>query len=334
MAAKRFTKGLNGLLFALGVATAAAGPASAAEKVIYQLGWVPGGSNAIEYLAVTGGFFAAEGLDVQILSGNGASDTLTKVAAGRADIGAIGIEALMAAEAEGPVPAKAIFSLYSKKPDSINTPVDSGITTIADLAGKRVGTAAYSSSNVVWPVFAAQNGLDPAKITVTQVDAAALAPLMASGQVDAIINWITTAPLDAAVLEAAGKKMRVIPWSDYGYEGYSQSFVAGEKFLKDRPEVARAFLRAIVKATDAAIADPMKAAEAIHQLVPEIDAAIAAQEFTASIPLIRNDVTAADGYGNFTPARLTTTWTWVAQSRNLKLDAIAPERVVDTSYQR
>lgn len=332
MAASRFTRGFKGVLFGLGVALLGAGPADAAEKVVYQLGWVPGGSNAIEYLAVTGCYFAAEGLEVQILSGNGAADTLTRVAAGTADIGAVGIEALMAAEAEGHVPAKAIFSLYSKKPDSIHTAADSGITRIADLAGKRIGTAAYSSSNVVWPVFARRNGLDPASITVTQVDAAALAPLMASGQVDAIINWVTTAPLDAAVMDAAGRKMRIIPWSDYGYEGYGQSLVAGEAFLKQRPAVARAFLRAIAKATDAAIADPAKAAEAIHQLVPEVDAAIAAQEFTASIPLIRNDISAADGYGAFTPARLKTTWTWVAESRNLKADAIAPESTVDGSF--
>lgn len=332
MPANRFTKRVTGALFGLAIALSGAGSAGAAEKVVYQLGWVPGGSNAIEYLAVTGGFFAAEGLEVQILSGNGASDALTRVAAGTADIGAIGIEALMAAEAEGHVPARAVFSLYSKKPDSINTGADSGITRIADLAGKRIGTAAYSSSNVVWPVFARKNGLDPATIKVTQVDASALAPLMASGQVDAIINWITTAPLDAAVMEAAGRKMRVIPWSDYGYEGYSQSLVAGDSFLKARPGVARAFLRAIIKATDAAIADPAKAAEAIHQLVPEIDPAIAAQEFTASIPLIRNDVTAADGYGTFKPERLKATWGWVAESRNLKPDAINPETIVDTAF--
>ena len=72
----------------------------AAEKVIFQLGWVPGGDNGVEYLAKTTGIFAEEGLDVTILSGNGSADTLTKVAAGVADLGLVGMERLMSAQAD------------------------------------------------------------------------------------------------------------------------------------------------------------------------------------------------------------------------------------------
>ena len=50
----------------------------AADKVIFQLDWVPGGDKSAIYAAVKQGFFAAEGLDVTLQSGRGSSDAITK----------------------------------------------------------------------------------------------------------------------------------------------------------------------------------------------------------------------------------------------------------------
>lgn len=314
------------LTLALGTA------AGAAEPVIYQLGWVPGGTNAIEYYALAKGYFAAEGLDVTIRSGNGATDTLSKVAAGAADIGNVGLDAALAAAAEQKVPAKVIYALFTKNPGSIHVGAGSGITTLADLAGKKIALPAYSSTTVTWPLFARRNGLDPDRIDTVKVDASALAPMLASGQVDAIVNWVTVAPLDRAVMAAAGREMVVIPMSEHGLESYSAALAAGDTFLEQRPEVARAFLRALAKATPAAIADPDGAAAAIHALVPEVDAAIAAQEFRAAIPLIENEVTRAAGLGRFDPAQVAKTWDWVAQSQGFAPAALDPMSVIDMSF--
>ena len=310
----------------------AASQSFAAEKVIFQLGWVPGGDNGVEYLAKTSDIFAAEGLDVTIVSGNGSADTLTKVAAGSADLGLVGMESLMSAYAETKPPVKAVFGIYNKKPDSLEVPAGSPIATFADLAGRKVAIGSYSSSNVVWPLVAKLNGLDPASVNMLKVDAAALAPMLASGQVDAILNWVTVAPLDAAVMKEAGKELVVIPWSKFGYEGYGQSIVAGESVLKDRPEVVKAFLRAYAKAAKLAIADPAVAGEAVHKAVPSVDPVVATAEFSASIPLISNEFSDKHGIGALEPGLLATTWEWVAKSQSLDPNAVDPMSVVDTSF--
>lgn len=323
---------IKSLVLSMTMSLAGLTSASSAEKVVYQLGWVPGGSNAIEYVAKARGLFAAEGLDVDILSGNGGSDTLTRVAAGAADIGIVGIESVMGALAEQKLPVKVVFALYNKKPDSIHVPASSPVKAIADLKGRKLATASFSSSNVVWPIFAKRNGLDPASVELMKVDAAAVAPMMAAGQADALINWVTVAALDAAVMKEAGKGMRVIPWSDFGYEGYGQSLVVSENLLSKKPEVVKAFLRAFVKATAIAIADPRDAGNAIHEIVPEVDPVIASQEFAASIPLIQNEISKKDGLGAIEANRLKTTWDWVAQSRSLPQDAINPAALIDMTY--
>lgn len=58
----------------------------AADKLVYQLNWLPSGEKAIAYFGLYKGFYAAEGLDVTLQSGRGSFDAITKVATGAADI--------------------------------------------------------------------------------------------------------------------------------------------------------------------------------------------------------------------------------------------------------
>src|SRR5258708_9854320 len=98
--------------------------ASAAEKVKWVNDWLPGGDKAVVYVGVHAGLFAAEGLDVEILSGRGSADAITKVASGVGELTAAGIAALMQAKAQGTDPVRAILSIYTKQPDALFTTAD------------------------------------------------------------------------------------------------------------------------------------------------------------------------------------------------------------------
>jgi NitT/TauT family transport system substrate-binding protein len=89
----------------------AAGSAAAKEKVRWVNDWVAGGDKAVVYVGVHKGFFEAEGLEVEIMSGRGSADAVTKVASGVADVTAAGIAALMQARAETGAPVKAVMSI-------------------------------------------------------------------------------------------------------------------------------------------------------------------------------------------------------------------------------
>jgi len=90
--------------------------------------------------------FAAEGLDVEILSGRGSADAITKVASGVGELTAAGIAALMQAKAQGTVPVRAILSIYTKQPDAIFTSEGAGIKSLKDMEGKAIATGTFSSS--------------------------------------------------------------------------------------------------------------------------------------------------------------------------------------------
>jgi NitT/TauT family transport system substrate-binding protein len=329
MIAKKHALGILAALFLL---IGAGAPAFAAEKILFMIDWLPAGDKAVPYLGVQAGLFAAEGLDVTIQSGRGSSDVVTKLGTGAADMGTGGLAALLQARAEAPVPVKAIASIYTVQPDALFTTETSGISSIKDVAGKTIATATFSSSNVVWPLLLKANGVDAAKVDLLKADPGALAPMLASGKVAATINWVTVAPAFEHPLAEAGKKLRLVMWSNYGFEGYGLSVFASEKVLKDRPETVKKFMRAYVKATKMAIADPLAAAKAVHAMVPEVDVEVARAQFAESIPLMVNAISKKDGDGAFAKGLLATTWKWTAEAQNMPIDKIDPEKAVDRSF--
>ena len=73
-------------MLVLCLSTLVAGPTLAAEKLILQLRWVPQSQIAGYYAAQDRGFYAGEGLDVEIRAGGPKIDPAKLAAAGQADV--------------------------------------------------------------------------------------------------------------------------------------------------------------------------------------------------------------------------------------------------------
>lgn len=306
--------------------------AFAADKVTYQLDWLPSGEKAPVYVGVHDGFFKREGLDVTIVPGRGSFDAITKVSTGAADFGGGGLGALMQARAEGPVQVKAVLSVYTKMPDALLTVKGSGITSLKDVKGRTVATATFTASNAYWPVVLQANGVDPASVTLKKVDPNTLAGLLASGRVDATINWIATAPGIAEVVKQAGKQLVVLPWSDTGYQGYGYVLFAAQRMIDHHRDIVARFVRAYAAAIAYSVRHPEAAADAITAMVPEMDKKGAQAQFNAAIPLMVNDISKRDGMGAFSPKLVKATWVWLAKAQHYPLDKLDPETTVDRSF--
>ncbi|HAQ86141.1 MAG TPA: sulfonate/nitrate transporter [Pseudomonas sp.] len=306
--------------------------ALAADTVRWLNDWLPAGDKAVIYLGVDKGLFADQGIEVEIASARGGSDVVTKLATASADFGSAGLASVLQARAQGPVPVVAVAPIYNKQPDAFFTAEGSGIEAFKDIAGKTVATPTFSASNVVFPLVLEANGIDRDGVKLLKLDPGALAPMLATGKVDATINWVTVAPGFARSMQEAGKQLKVIPWSDYGFDGYGLSLIASERFLKDNPEVAKKFIKAYRQAQDMAIADPAAAAAALKKIVPEVDEQQAVEQFTASVPLMQNEVSEAEGTAQFDAERLETTWQWVARAQNLPSDSLDPKQVIANGF--
>ena len=313
-------------------------PAHAAppDKVTYILDWFPSGEETFPYVALKEGLFAKEGLDVTIQTGRGSSDAIAKVATGAAQFGSGGIGALLTGAAEhkdsGGLPVKAILSVFNTPPDAIFT-IDGGpIQSIADLKGHKVATASFTSSNAMWPLVARAAGLDPDSVTLLKVDPGTLAPLLATGQVDAIINWVTSTPGIQAAVTQAHKSLKILPWTAIGLRGYGLSLFASDAVIHDHPDLVTRFARAYEAGIRQSIADCHQAAADLHAIVPDADADTAEAECHTTIKLIRNPISEHDGYGTLSPDLLQETWDWTARAQGYRADLVDPETLVDRSF--
>jgi NitT/TauT family transport system substrate-binding protein len=305
------------------------GSAVADDSVTMQLGWIPGGDRAFFYLAKDSGLFAAEHLDVRILPGKGATDVITKLATGAADFGDAGLDAILTAKIQGDVPVKAVMPVFTMAPDGLTTTTGSGIRSLKDLAGKSVATSPFTSSNGPWPFLLRLNGVDPDKVRLVKADPSALVAMLAAGQVDAVIQFINNEPLVSKVLRENNKEIVVLPWSQYGLEGYSNSIAVSDKTLATRRDLVVRFTRALRKAILATRDNPAVAVAALKTAVPQTDAEAAEGMARASLPLIFNANTTRDGLGVFSPALVKTTWEWAAKEQGAPLDKLDPLQAVD-----
>ena len=321
-----------GLLAVAAVFVAAGTPAAAADKGTFQLDWLPGGDKAPIYICVSKGFCAKEGLDVTIAPGRGSSDAITKMAAGVSDIGTAGLSSLMAAAARESVPVTAVMSYMTKGPHAFLTTKDTGIKVFADIKAKSVATAPFSSSNVFLPLVLVANGVPVESVKLTKTEPGAMGPMLMTGRVQAIIAWQTNVTRYGAQAKAAGKELVVLPWSDVGLTMYAASLMASDKFLKERPAVAKRFVKAYRASALFMRDNPKMAAEAVAAVVPEVKASTAIGSVTDTIPLLFNEVTEKDGQGVFEPRRLATTWKWVAKAQKLKENSLDPEKIVNRSF--
>ena len=306
--------------------------AMAADKVNFQLDWLPGGDKAPVYVGLQQGFFAEQGLEVKVAQGRGSHDAITKLATGNADIGLSDLVALLQAKAAENVPVSAVYSVFSEAPHAFFVRSDSGINSVTDVAGKKVATAPFTSSNVFLSLLLNVNRVDESSITLLKADPGALNPMLLTGNTDVVISWITDSEVYKSQAKEAGKTLTILPWYDAGLEFYSTAIVASDRFLSERPDVAKRFIKAYAKAIDYTFKHPKESAAAVKAAVPEVDATVAEATIRSINGLVYNEASSKAGLGQFDAERLATTWNWTAKAQGLENASFDPEQAIKRGF--
>lgn len=307
-------------------------PAIAADKVTFQLDWLPGGDKAPIYVCINQGFCADAGIDVTIAPGRGSTDAISRLSAGSSDIGVSDIGALMAAKAQEGVGVTAVLSIFNKGPHAFYTVKGAGFDSVADVKGKSIATSPFTSSNVFLPLVLKDAGVAEADVKVIKADPGALGPMLMTGQVDGIIAWMTDLTRYTNQGKDAGKEIQALPWSAAGLNLYSASLIANDGFLADRPDVAKRFIAAFRKSIQFAKDNPAQAAGSVTALVAELGPEDVQGSLNDALPLIFNDVTEKDGLGVFEPTRLAETWARVSAAQGLDPASYDVEKTVTRAF--
>jgi len=313
--------------FAIGVGT----PAVAQDKVDFQLSWIPTGQFAAYFAGIANGFYKNEGIDLSILRGPSSGEAVRRVASGAALFGDGDISAVMAGRTREQLNVKCVQSVYTQSPHALFVLEGSGIRGIKDLEGKSVGTTAGNSHQVYFPLLARINGVDPAKVRFVTADPTAMGALLLNGQVDAVTQFSINYYFQNQHAEQVGKKVKVLPYADYGFKIYSICIHTRDDVIAKQPELVSRFLRATKRSFEWTRDNPQKAAELHQKANPEAEVAGSLGEIRVVLSLVFNQDSDRFGYGKFDPERLQATWKIVAESQKLD-SALDPSQFVDMRF--
>ncbi len=117
-------------------------------KVSVALDWFPWSNHSGLFIAQERGYFAEQGLEVDIFVPGDPATVLQTVAAGKDDFGISYQPELLIAREQG-IPAVSIMALVQHPLNSVMTLKESGIVEPRDLAGKKVGSPGLPSDEAL-----------------------------------------------------------------------------------------------------------------------------------------------------------------------------------------
>lgn len=239
------------------------------KKVSFVLDWTPNTNHTGVYVALANGYYAEEGLDVEIIQPP-EDGAIAAVATNQAQFGVTFQENLgEALAAENPMPVTAVATIIDHNTSGIISLQDKGIETFKDLEGKKYATWGLPVEQAILKFAVESDGGDFSKVEMVPHSGADAISLLNSG-VDAV--WVYEA-WDNVMADLDGVIFNYVPFTQASsiLDFYTPIIISGDKFLQDDPETAKAFMRATAKGYDFAIQSPSEAAGILLEAVPELD---------------------------------------------------------------
>jgi NitT/TauT family transport system substrate-binding protein len=199
----------------------------------------------LSIIAIQKGYFADEGLTVDVTRYVSGARALSAMLTGAVDV---------ATTAEVPVVAESFrrqdFRVFVSIASAGNqhwivARKDAGIEKPADLRGKRVATQRTSAVHFFLHVFLLYNGMADGDVALSFRQMEELVPALANGEVDAIS---AREPYVSEATDRLGKQAVVLGAADAYVR--TEHLAASAAWLSQHPEAARRLVRALLRAED------------------------------------------------------------------------------------
>lgn len=217
------------------------------EPETVRVAYMPNmGSASLAVTAREKGYFEEMGLTVDLVEFQGGPAEIAAMAAGDIAISQIGHGAhALCAEGEA-----VIFQIdCTSLADAVIGNADKGISSIADLKGKKVAATSGTSAEIILNLALKSAGLTSDDLEIVEMDANGMVSAMVSGNVDACATW---SPGTVTISEALGDKTVWLATNqDYINEAtFPSSFITTQKYADEHHDILVRFSRALQKAAD------------------------------------------------------------------------------------
>jgi NitT/TauT family transport system substrate-binding protein len=267
-------------LLNLGLAGAAASafplPAIAQTRTIkFTLPWLAQGTSAYPFVGKDKGFFSKRGIDLQISRGFGSLPAAQAIASGQFDYGLVISAPLVLVVAKG-LPLRGLATIDYDAMMGVGVLESSTIKMPTDLVGKKMATVPASAESPFFAAYAKRIGIDPATVSIVNVDPKVAERTLSDGQVDAMTG---VASSSLPVLLSQNHPARWMLYSSSGMPTYGTDIVSSQTVIDADPGVAAAMVDALLESVAYTITEPEDSADIFFKAVPEAGLTSGARDF-------------------------------------------------------
>jgi NitT/TauT family transport system substrate-binding protein len=191
-----------------------------------------------------------------------------------------------------------VTTIYARFPNIVFTKATSGIKTVADLKGKKLGTPGkYGSSWIMLQALLGSAGLKTSDVDIQQYPDYGQGAALAQGAIDAATGFVNNEPVQLALAGTPSTILTVdavVPLPGNG-------LIAGVDTLKNKHAALKAFVAATLRAMAEIEADPNVALDPSVAQAPNLkgtDPATLLAILKATIATWSSDYTVAHGVGS------------------------------------
>ncbi|SLN45259.1 Putative thiamine biosynthesis protein [Roseovarius litorisediminis] len=231
-----------------------AAPALAQDKMTIMLDWFVNPDHGPIIVAQEKGYFADQGLEVEVIAPADPSDPPKMVAAGQADLAVSYQPQLHLQVAEG-LPLVRVGTLVATPLNCLLVLQDGPVKTIADLKGRKIGFSVAGVEEALLQAILGKHGLTLDDIELVNVNWS-LSPSLMSGQVDAVLGAFRNFELNQMEIEEVPGRCFYI--EEEGVPTYDELIYVANPKQMDKGKIRR-FLQATELATQYIVNHPQDA---------------------------------------------------------------------------
>jgi NitT/TauT family transport system substrate-binding protein len=282
--------------------------AQAAEPVPIKLilNWKFEGSNAPFFLAQDRGYFAANGVKIQLDAGEGSSAPPSRIASGAYEAGYGDLTSMIEFTVKNPqVPMRTVYMLYNRAPLVVVSLKSKHIKKPADLVGKTLGAPVFDSGYRMFPTLAKAAGIDAGSVKWINMQPNLRESLLVKGDVDAVTGYDLTVGFSLKAIGVPLESVDMMYYADYGIDVYSNAIIVAKSLADQQPAAVKGLLAAINKGWTDSMADPDAAITALLKRDGLLKRELERERLDWAIKrLVQTPETAEIGLGAVKPARV------------------------------
>ena len=253
-----------------------------AQPVTLMLDYLPNADHAGIYSAQADGLFDKAKVDLKIETPPDPAAPLKLLAAGKVDL-AISYEPEVLLARDQGLDVVSVAAIVQRPLTSMISIKGSGVETVRDLRGKKVGTAGIPYQSAFLKTMLAEANVEPEDVKEVNVGFN-LSPAMISKKVDATLGAFWN--YEGVQLERSNKDPNIIKVDDSGVPTYNELvLVARTDDLRKRGALIRRTVQALADGYTAVKQDPEKAADQLVKANPDLDKGLQLASIKATIPV-------------------------------------------------